>query len=385
MRLLITLLLAVALAGPACSSDDGDRSAPTATPTVSAASYAAAAAEPGPYAVGVTTVELVDTSRVTPANRDVPASPERRIPVEIWYPASSDARAPDETRDAPSFVDDGPYPLIVFAHGFSASRAQSAQYTRHLASRGYVVASPDFPSSKGDAPGGPRLRGVIEQPADVSFIIDELESRDGEAGWLLAGAIDFERIGMTGHSLGGLTTLLATYGPARDERIDASLPISPPACFIGESLVGDVTTPVMVVGGSEEIIVDPTWIRRAYDIAHAPRYWVEVGGADHIKFADVDINDRDIGEGIVSSIAGDTLIADAIEIAAAGQGNVVDCTLRDGVRGKPYISGDRQREVLRLFGALFFDAYLRGDENALSLLRGAQLTDVAPEAVVEFE
>src|SRR6185503_5950050 len=96
-----------------------------------------------------------------------------------------------ETRDAAVDAIGGPYPLIVFAHGFTASRVQSGQYTRHLASHGYVVASPDFPSSKSNAPGGPRLRGVIEQPGDVSFIIDELQARDGNADWGLAGDVDF--------------------------------------------------------------------------------------------------------------------------------------------------------------------------------------------------
>ena len=46
----------------------------------------------------------------------------------------------------------------------------------------------------------------------------ELIARDAEAGWALAGAIDLERIGMTGHSLGGLTTMLVTYGVSRDDR-----------------------------------------------------------------------------------------------------------------------------------------------------------------------
>ncbi len=382
-RILCGAILVLAFVFAACSSDGDSDPAPaqTATPIVAPlASYA----QPGAYGVGVITIELIDTSRPTPANGDVPESPERRIPVEIWYPAAAMAASP-EARDAPAAASGGPYPLIVFAHGFSASRAQSAQYTRHLASRGYIVASPDFPSSNGGAPGGPRLRGVIEQPADVSFILDELLLRDGAADWPLAGIVDFERLGMTGHSLGGLTTLLTVYGAARDDRIDAALPISPPACFIGEAAVGDVALPIMVLGGSEEVIVDPSWIRNAYDIANAPRYYVEIGGADHIKFADVDINDRDIGEGIVSAIAGDSLIGDAIEIAGAGQGDVGACTVRDGARGKEYITGDRQREVLRLFGALFFDAYLRDDAGALALLRGGDLSAFTPETVIEFD
>jgi predicted dienelactone hydrolase len=380
-RLLLATVVALAFALGACSSSDDDpEPAPTATP-VAVESYG----EPGAYGVGVMTVVLVDTSRPTPANGAVPATPERRIPLEIWYPTASGGQSPD-ARDAALDAGGGPYPLIVFAHGFTSSRVQSSQYTRHLASRGYVVASPDFPSSNGGAPGGPRLRGVVEQPGDVSFVIDQLIARDAEAGWPLAGGIDFERIGLTGHSLGGLTTLLTVYGVDADPRIDAALPISPPGCFFSETSAGDVMTPMMVMGGSEELIVDPVSIRRAYDISNPPRYWVEVGGADHIKFADVDINDRDFGGGdVVTRLAGDNLVSDAIEIATAAEGSAGPCVEREGPKGEEYITGDRQREVLRLFGALFFDAYLKDDGAALSLIRGGDLSGVAPETVVEFE
>jgi hypothetical protein len=141
-----------------------------------------------------------------------------------------------------------------------------------------------------------------------------------------------------------------------------------------------------VLGGSEELIVDPTSIRRAYDVANAPRYYVELGGADHIKFADVDLNDRDIGgSDIVTRIAGDTLVSDAMAIAESVGGSAGPCVTRDGPKGKEYISGDRQRELLRIFGAAFFDAHLRGNEGAQSLLREGGFTAIAPEAVVEFE
>jgi hypothetical protein len=141
----------------------------------------------------------------------------------------------------------------------------------------------------------------------------------------------------------------------------------------------------MVIGGSEELIVGPASIHRAYEVADAPKYYVELGGADHIKFADVDINDRDVGgSDIVSRIAGDNLIADAIAIAEVTGGEIASCATGGGAKGKEYISGDRQRELLRVFGAVFFDAYLRENEGAKALLQG-DLTTIAPEAVIEYE
>jgi predicted dienelactone hydrolase len=312
---------------------------------------------------------------------DIGATPERVLPTEVWYPA--DAAGQDEIRDAP--LSGGPYPLIIFAHGFTASRVQSSQYARHLASHGYIVASPDFPGSNAAAPGGPRIGAVIDQPGDVSFVIDELLQRNDEPDGMFAAAMDPEFIGMTGHSLGGLTTMMTVFGPLRDDRIDAALPISPVGCFLPDGFGAGVTTPLMVVGGSEELIVGPISIRRAYEVAEAPKYYVELAGADHIKFADVDINDRDVGGGdIVSRIAGDTLISDAIAIAEATGGNAGSCATGGGAKGKEYISGDRQRELLRLFGALFFDAYLRGGEGARAALQGDPGA-IAPEASIEFE
>jgi predicted dienelactone hydrolase len=373
----VIVLAALVLASAACSS--GGDAEPTATATpVSAASYQA----PGPYSVGVTTLELVDPSRPLAANGEFAGGAERALTVEVWYPAASGGAEP-EVRDAP--LTRGRYPLIIFAHGFSASRAQSALYTRHLASHGYVVASPDFPGSNGGAQGGPRIRAVIDQPGDVSFVIDEMFRHSDEAGGMFAGAIDEERVAITGHSLGGLTTMMTVFGPLRDDRIDAAVAISPVGCFLPDGFGSGTAVPLMVIGGSEELIVGPISIHRAYEIADAPKYYVELGGGDHIKFADVNINDRDIGgSDIVSRIAGDNLIPDAIAIAEATGGNAGTCAAGGGAKGKEYISGDRQRELLRIFGALFFDGYLRESEGARALLQ-SDLSAVAPEAVVEFE
>jgi predicted dienelactone hydrolase len=357
----ITFAACVVLA--ACSSGGKARPAPTATSP--AAPTVAEVSQRGRYGVGVTTLELVDPSRATAPNRDDPGSPDRRMSVEVWYPAAATATAPEQ-RDIAVDPAGGPYPLIIFAHGFSAFARQSASYTQHLASHGYVVAAPGFPQTRIDTPGGPRLWGVLDQPADVSFVIDQMLERSAASDGAFAGSIDKDRIGMTGHSLGGLTTMLTAYGAMRDPRIKAFAPISPIGCLLPAGL-GATSVPLMVIGGTRERIVDPSGNRSAYTAASPPKYYAQIIGADHARFADNDITDDQLGD-IVAQLSGDDLVADAIKVAQGTGADVVKCTERTASADE-LISGDRERELLRTIATPFFDAYLRGDPAAMRFLR----------------
>lgn len=46
---------------------------------------------PGPYAVGVRSLTLVDSTRQTPAHAGLPALPSRTLPTQVWYPAAGPA------------------------------------------------------------------------------------------------------------------------------------------------------------------------------------------------------------------------------------------------------------------------------------------------------
>jgi len=86
----------------------------------------------------------------------------RPLPTEVWYPASEEFRGKDVaegTRDNYELVPGlppgwqeavrdaearkGPFPLVVFSHGFGGHRRQSTFLCTHLASHGYVVAAVD--------------------------------------------------------------------------------------------------------------------------------------------------------------------------------------------------------------------------------------------------
>lgn len=366
-RLVSAILYLVALGAVACSGSGDSPPTPTASP-VDPAVAAQAYAERGEHGVGVTSVTFVDGSRPTAPNREYPGAPERTIPVEIWYPAT-EGSTDGETRDAP-FDDAGaPYPLIVFSHGYGSFARQSASYAQHLASLGYVVASPTFPGTNTATPGGPRLHFTVDQPPDISFVLDELAARQSDDSWMFAGGIDMERIGLTGHSLGGLTTMLTLYGELRDPRIDAAVAISPFACLLPDELADSSDAkPLMVIGGTNDLLVGPTSIRTAYDVAPAPKYFVDIVGADHTRFVDVDIEDTEIPN-VVEELAGGTLIEDVIALSGELDGNIAACIDRSNDSTEAVIEGARQRELLRLSATPFFEAYLRDDAAALAFVQ----------------
>ena len=143
------------------------------------------------FGVGVRTLELVDRSRRTPPHAGLPGSRVRALTVEVWYPAAPGPTAP--VRDAP-LAAGGPFPLVVNSPGLFDSRGGELYYTAHLAGRGFVVASIDFPLTRGGVPGGPDLADFHNQPGDVRFVIDQLlrlSHRRGE--WLARGRWEAHR------------------------------------------------------------------------------------------------------------------------------------------------------------------------------------------------
>jgi predicted dienelactone hydrolase len=397
-KVMAKLLLAAAvalfgLAVVACGDDDNasPTASPQASPTAAAVASATATLAPtvsaealterGPFAVGVTTLTLVDESRPTDANGDAADADSRTLVTEVWYPAEGPAAA-GETRDAPLNQSAAPYPLIVYSHGFMGSRRYSATYTAHLASHGYVVASPDYPLTNLAAPGGPRAGDVLSQPGDVTYIIDSLLAFSNQVGHPLEGAIDEEAIGLTGHSLGGMTTVLATYGPLRDPRVKAALPMAAPACLIGAAAYETPAVPMLVMGGTADLVVAWPSARAPYDMALPPKYLLAFLGGNHLRFADLDVEDTFLPE--LESLPG--FAEEGARIVAATGADLASCAAATpaDLPTEPPLTGKRQRELVNLFATAFFDRYLKGNEAAASVLSAEFIAGV-PEVRLEAE
>src|SRR5262249_28330049 len=149
--------------------------------------------------VGVTVLPLVDHRRwfVLGGHRREP----RKLTTYVYYPKVS---APSATggNGRPPSAGPGPYPLLVFAHGFDATPATYASLLHYWASAGFVVAAPLFPRTNRHAPGGPDEADVVNQPADISFVISSLLALNADSSSPLHTLIDAGRIAVAGHSDG---------------------------------------------------------------------------------------------------------------------------------------------------------------------------------------
>lgn len=370
--ILVALLIGLAGCGDEAASNGP---APTPVPLTSAQVL-----QPGPAGVGVTTLGFEDTSRPTMPNGTYPGAASRTLVTEVWYPTDPSAPAGDN-RDAPVARTGGPFPLIIYGHGFMSNRFGGAFLARHLASHGYVVASCDYPLTFSNAPGGPNIVDLANQPADVHFLIDQLLALGAGQG-MFAGALDAQRIGLTGLSLGGSTTFLATFHPTlRDPRVRAAAPMAGGACFFGRNFYGDTKIPLLIVHGDLDAIVPyREHAVFAFGEANAPKYLATIVGGSHTSFTDgADVlferatNADDLGcVALLGNLAGNGEGESFLDLLGGTAAGLIagDCPMpctgpRHGPRS---IRPSRQHQLTILSIFPFFEASLRSDERARQFL-----------------
>lgn len=231
-------------------------------------SPSAAWLQDGPYTVGSKEFTFVDESRITEANRDAPAKPERTFLTTVWYPEA----------------EIGSYPLIVHSHGILSNRAEMPYLMQALASNGYVVLATDYPLSSGSAEGGATPEDVANQAGDISFLINSVLNLDRDEK-PFRGNIDANRIGLSGYSLGGLTTNIATYHPRlRDPRIKAAVSIAGLAAAFSPTFFATTDVPYLAIAGTADALIE--YRRHAADLPDrvTNASLVTITGGAHLGF-----------------------------------------------------------------------------------------------------
>jgi predicted dienelactone hydrolase len=265
---------------------------------------------PGPFAVGHNSFTAIDPLRAN-----------RMLPVEVWYPVAAENAqdapltsyplAPGIGLDSTLAVDDLPVSerkqqiLLVFSHGYGGINTASVVLMETLASHGFIVISPEHTGNSQTSSDDSFDQAAANRVPDVSFLIDTMIGRSREQGDIFYERIDEMRIGVVGHSFGGMTSVGMASGWAGadpDPRVAAIAPISavfdaglqsdertgPNAGFTAEQL-GRITVPVMLIGGTEDTNVFIENNSIAFEqITNSPDvYKLDIIGANHTHFANV--------------------------------------------------------------------------------------------------
>jgi dienelactone hydrolase len=234
-----------------------------------------------PFAVGLREVTFVDHSRTVQFPGSAPQP--RTLETLIRYPTHGRASDTD-LGGAPPARADGPFPLIIFGHGFNVTPEPYASLLRAWTRAGYIVAAPIFPLENANAPGGANENDLVNQPRDMSFLITSLLALSAERSGFLSGLIEPNRVAVTGQSDGGETALAVAYNRYfLDRRVDAAVILSGAKIpGVGGFDFPSPSPPLLATQGTADTINPPSFTYGFYDLAPPPKYLLRLFGAPHL-------------------------------------------------------------------------------------------------------
>jgi len=246
----------------------------------------------GKSQIGTQSIELVDLDRLEWFTEN--PDDFRRIMIQVWYPTQ------DYQGEKELYIDYGDirikalaeqfdynpklfknltkietnsiknakpnfnkkYPLIIFSHGLGGNRTQNTIMIEELTSYGYVVVGIEHAYdanisifNNGDIADyrsginyerrnnqrltpeefwDIRLPQLKTRAADVSFVLDQIESGNFPSN--IIDIIDFNKIGIFGHSFGGATSIYSSYS---DSRIDACINLDGWMVVVPENIIDE--------------------------------------------------------------------------------------------------------------------------------------------------
>lgn len=251
-----------------------------------------------PEDVSYSPLALPAESKVLALDREIKdAERHRAIPLKVYLPADSD----------------GPRPVVLFSHGLGGTRESCAYLGRHWAARGYLCVFLQHPGSDDSVwreALAPRRMQAMENAAsienfqlrvdDVVAVLDQLKewNQDPEEG--LSGMADLDRVGMSGHSFGSVTTqavggqrFMGGRKSFTDSRIKAAVMLSPSSPRRGgpKAAFDRVSIPWMLITGTHDTApIGPTNIDSRLAVFPAlpagDKYELVLHEAEHSAFTE---------------------------------------------------------------------------------------------------
>ncbi|MCH7231298.1 RICIN domain-containing protein [Glycomyces sp. L485] len=242
----------------------------------------------------------------------------RQCTTYVYYPATGSAGGNPIT-DAPTA--DGVFPVYNFTHGFQSSPQNSLFIIRALAAAGFVVPAPHFDHNFNDVNNGNVSR-------DVSEIITQTLALNSSGP--LAGHINTDiGVGVSGHSLGGMTTHgLLTSWP--DSRIISA---NPQSCTDMGNPSSSVSAKVLFVHGDRDDLTGYDSARQAYSEISWPKAFLTFVGGSHTSFWSDQRFPRTVVDWARWTMYGDTAARDRLPADASGSGTRWEAELGDPPSG----------------------------------------------------
>jgi predicted dienelactone hydrolase len=213
-----------------------------------------------------------------------PGRPRQARPLVtvIRYPAIGDPSHVDVHSASPA-RSAGPFPLIVFGHGFNVTPAVYYRLLRAWTSAGYVVAAPVFPLGNRNAPGGANESDIVNQPGDMSSVISRMREATAAKHGILSGLIEPREIAVAGQSDGGVTALATAYDTHyRDHRVDAAVILSGAKVLDSGLYFPRASPPLLAAQGTGDVINLPQNTYDFFNAARAPKFLLKLIGAPHL-------------------------------------------------------------------------------------------------------
>ena len=256
------------------------------------------------YSVGVASCTFVDTTRSTPNYVTSTSKLDRVLVTEIRYPTLSPRPGTKETQGAHPAVGHGPFPLIVFGHGYRLTPDTYAKLLDRWVTAGFIVAAPKFPDTNqqavtqvGTADEFLPEADDINQPGDMAFLTKSMIQADRPSSTLCPVAhhlVATNKIALAGQSDGATTAVALGFDPKYGVKgvhyravVDLSgelfgagsqtpdtlvVPANNPALFVAQSATDTCNPPQFSTAIYNGVKTTKKWFLKINDAHHLPPY-----------------------------------------------------------------------------------------------------------------
>ena len=303
-------------------------------------------------------------------------------------------------------VGQGPFPVVLFSHGFGGSKDGYRPLIDFWARHGYLCVQPSHEDAGLLKGGIDEIRELLAEQdlpasrlraADLTLAIDQLDQIEQQIPALKA-KIDRGHIAAAGHSLGaytamvlgGATSYFKGEDPTRlsDPRIRAIIAMSPQgigAQGLKKDSFQTIDRPMMSITGSLDSGLgtqSPNWRKQPFlESKVGDKYLVFLQGARHLAFTGAYASRAEEIEERRASMDPNNTVPPLGDPGPYGRGNVMndgrgmntDRRNAGPMRFNPTVE-QRVFEAIQRTSLAFLDLYLKGSTPARTFLQSDELT-----------